>query len=187
MPRLKLRFSNSESKHTYSPVILPAPLSAFNAFSFTCMHVSLHFWSFMNPPCIFLSMTLLLVLTLIYLLSIHCAGTLLLFSNELWKIEFIFCESGTIVRMFLLLDPYFLWDCISFLLWMPLKTISAFLCPSSHTLFLSLLAVLFYNQRLSLGFYVIWETLCPSLAAFWRQTIILLTSVRWKSRWRKRA
>lgn len=40
---LKLRSSSSQRKHTYSPVTLPAPLSAFHAFSFTCVHASFSF------------------------------------------------------------------------------------------------------------------------------------------------
>lgn len=116
------------SSQPLSLLLMPFPLPAFT-FDLLRIHpVSFFLWHFCLPWHWFISW--------VYIVP----GTLILFSNELWKTEFIFCESGTIVRMFLLLDPYFLWDCIFFLLWMPLKTISPFLCPSSHTLFLSLLA-----------------------------------------------
>lgn len=110
------------------------------------------------------------VLTLIYFLSIQCAwcSYFVLFWNEFFRIEFIFCESGTIVRKFLLVDPYFLGDYIFFLLWMPFKKI--YLCPPpfcclptpSFFLFLppGCACCLVSRSKACLGFYLTWEPLC---------------------------
>lgn len=167
MLRFKLRSSSSQSKHTYSPVTLPAPLSAFNAFSFTCVHASLLFWSFTNPPCIFLSMTLLLVLTLIYLLSIHCAWnsyfvfkwTLENWIHILWKWNN--CKNVSFAWSLFPLRLYFLFY---FECHLKLSLPSFALLPTpSFFLFLpqgcGCCAV--SQSKACLGFYFIWETLCP--------------------------
>lgn len=164
---LKLRSSSSQRKHTYSPVTLPAPLSAFNAFSFTCVHASLLFWSFTNPPCIFLSMTLLLVLTLIYLLSIHCTWnsyfvfkwTLENWIHILWKWND--CKNVSLAWSLFPLRLYFLFY---FECHLKLSLPSFALLPTpSFFLFLprgcGCCAV--SQSKACLGFYLIWETPCP--------------------------
>lgn len=67
---------------------------------------------------LYLSKMPLFVLLLFYFLSTPCAWYSCLKMNCFF-IEFIFSESGTIVRKFPLVEPYFHWDDIFFLLWMP--------------------------------------------------------------------
>lgn len=96
---------------------------------------------------LYLSKMLLFVLLLFYFLSTPCAWySCFGLKWTFFFIDFIFSESGAIVRKFPLAEPCSHWDYIFFLPWMSFlkkkeKSTSAPLQPSSHTLFLCLLAL----------------------------------------------